>query len=137
MAVKGAGRRVEVGEDDRVELERIVRAPGSEVRMVVRAQIVLCAGEGLTGQQIAERVGCSLPTVVNWRGRYGHDEIAGLGDAPRSGAVDVWRELRARLIAKACTRPQPTARGARRERWTYSELRVAVKWTYQGKLLEA
>jgi hypothetical protein len=26
------------------------------------------------------------------------------------------------LIAKACTRPKPTAEGARRERWTYEEL---------------
>ena len=30
------------------------------------------------------------------------------------------------MIAKACTRPEPTAEGARRERWTYEELGEAV-----------
>jgi DDE superfamily endonuclease len=35
-------------------------------------------------------------------------------------------ETRALLIAKACTRPTPTAEGARRERWTYEELGAEV-----------
>ncbi|MGZ8650208.1 MAG: helix-turn-helix domain-containing protein, partial [Solirubrobacteraceae bacterium] len=41
--------------------------------MVERARIVLCASEGLRGEEIAERVGCSMPTVVKWRGRYARD----------------------------------------------------------------
>jgi transposase len=127
MAVKGAGRRVEVGDEDRAELERIVRASSSEVRMVERARIVLCASEGMTGEQIAEQVGCSLPTVVKWRGRYASDGIEGLRDAPRSGApLTYGPQTRALLIAKACTRPQSTAGGARRERWTYRELGAEV-----------
>ena len=48
---------IEVPEERRVELERIVRAASSEVRMVERAQIVLAAAEG-PGAEIAE-VGCS------------------------------------------------------------------------------
>src|SRR6516162_9555688 len=86
MAVKSAGRRVEVSVEDRRELERMVRASSSEVRMVERARIVLCAAEGKTGREIAGEVGCSLPTVVKWRGRYASDGIEGLRDAPRSGA---------------------------------------------------
>ena len=58
MAVKGVGKRIEISDEDRVELERIVRASSSEVRMVERARIVLAAGEGLSTAQIAERVGC-------------------------------------------------------------------------------
>jgi transposase len=127
MAVKGAGRRVELGGEDRAELERIVRAASSEVRMVERARIVLCAAEGLTGEEIAARVGCSLPTVVKWRGRYASRGIEGLRDAPRPGApLTHGPETRALLIAKACTRPEPTAEGARRERWTYEQLGAAV-----------
>ena len=45
MAVKGAGR-VEVSDEDRRELERIVGAASSEVRMVERARIVLAAARG-------------------------------------------------------------------------------------------
>ena len=52
--------------------------------MVERARIVLCASEGMKGVEIVERVGCSMPTVVKWRGRYARDGIKGLRDAPRS-----------------------------------------------------
>jgi transposase len=127
MAVKGVGRRVPLGREDRAELERIVRAASSEVRMVERARIVLCAGEGLTGEEIAARVGCSLATVVKWRGRYASRGIEGLRDAPRPGApLTHGPQTRALLIAKACTRPEATAEGARRERWTYEQLGQAV-----------
>ncbi|MEO8714476.1 MAG: IS630 family transposase [Acetobacteraceae bacterium] len=127
MAVKGAGRRVEVSDLDRLELERIVRASSSEVRMVERARIVLAASEGLTTEQIAERVGCAERTVKKWRPRYARDGIAGLRDAPRSGApLTHGPETKALLIAKACTRPEATAEGARRERWTYQQLGETV-----------
>ena len=123
----GVIKQVEVSGEDRLELERIVRAVSSEVRMVERARIVLAAAEGLKGVEIAERVGCSEPTVVKWRGRYAERGIEGLKDAPRSGApLTHGPETRALLIAKACTRPEPTAEGARRERWTYEELGAEV-----------
>jgi transposase len=123
----GVIKRIEVSVEDRAELERIVRAVSSEVRMVERARIVLAAAEGVKGVEIAERVGCSEPTVVKWRGRYAEKGMDGLRDAPRSGApLTHGPETRALLIAKACTRPEPTAEGARRERWTYEELGAEV-----------
>jgi transposase len=93
------------------------------VRLVERARIVLAAAEGLKGLEVADRVGCSEPTVVKWRGRYARDGLDGLRDAPRSGPPLTHGPVtRALLIAKACTGPKPTAEGARRERWTYEEL---------------
>jgi transposase len=127
MAVAGVGKRLGVSDEDRVELERIVRAASSEVRMVERARIVLAASEGLTTTQIAARVGCAERTVKKWRPRYARDGIEGLRDAPRPGApLTHGPETRALLIAKACTRPPATAEGARRERWTYEQLGEAV-----------
>ena len=82
----GVIKLIEVSVEDRLELERIVRAVSSEVRMVERARIVLAAVEGVRGVEICERVGCSEPTVVKWRGRYAERGIEGLRDAPRSGA---------------------------------------------------
>ena len=82
----GVIKQIEVSAEDRVELERIVRAVSSEVRLVERARIVLAAAEGLKGKEIAARVGCCEPTVVKWRGRYAEHGIDGLRDAPRSGA---------------------------------------------------
>jgi transposase len=72
-------------------------------------------------------VGCSLPTVVKWRGRYAAQGLDGLGDAARSGRpLTHGPDARALLIAKACTRPPDTESGQRRERWTYEQLGEAV-----------
>ncbi|MGI8903153.1 MAG: IS630 family transposase [Solirubrobacteraceae bacterium] len=123
----GVIKRIEVSAEDRVELERIVAASSSEVRLVERARIVLAAAEGLKGVEIAGRVGCSEPTVVKWRGRYARDGLVGLRDAPRSGPPLTHGPVtRALLIAKACTRPTDTPEGARRERWTFEELGAEV-----------
>ncbi len=120
-------RRIELSDGEREVLEAIVRASSSEVRMVERAQIVLAAGEGVKGTEIAGRVGCSEPTVVKWRSRYARDGIAGLRDAPRPGPpLTYGPQVRALLIAKACTRPPATEEGARQERWTYEQLGAAV-----------
>jgi transposase len=50
-----------------------------------RARIVLLAADGVSNTEIAERVGVSRPTVIDWRARYERIGIAGLEDAPRSG----------------------------------------------------
>ena len=95
--------------------------------MVERAQIVLEAGEGRSAAEIGRLLGCSTNTAQKWRARYEQDGIAGLGDLPRSGKPLIHsQEVRARLIAKACTRPPETLEGAQQERWTYEQLGAAV-----------
>ena len=122
-----AAKRVEIGVEDRAALEAIVAAGTSQARMVQRARIVLCAGEGRSAAQIGRRVGCSANTAQKWRGRFERQGLDGLADLPRPGKPLVYdHAVRARLIAKACTRPGPSAQGARRERWTYEELAAEV-----------
>jgi transposase len=53
--------------------------------LVRRARIVLLAGEGIANSRIAQEVGVSIPTVLQWRDRYQKAGLAGLGDAPRPG----------------------------------------------------
>ena len=50
-----------------------------------RARIVLLAADRPTGAQIAERAGCTEPTVIKWRSRYTEVGLAGLEDTPRPG----------------------------------------------------
>ena len=120
-------KRIAVSAEDRAELERIVRARRCERRTLERAQIVLLAGEGMSAARIAERVGCSEKLVARWRSRYERDGLAGLLDLPRAGRpLTHGPEMRALLIAKACTRPPQTESGQRRERWTYEELGAEV-----------
>jgi transposase len=71
---------------DAEALRRRVRSKSSPAKVVERARIVLLAAEGLPAETIAERVGCSRPTVVQWRQRYGQGGLEALADAPRSGA---------------------------------------------------
>jgi len=53
-----------VPDADRAKLERRARSKGTPARVVERARIVLLAADGLTGAQIAERAGCTEPTVI-------------------------------------------------------------------------
>ena len=121
-------KSIEIGAEDRAELERIVRSTTAEVRMVERAQIVLACRRGPARRRRSG--GCWGARRTRRRSgaaRYEQDGIAGLGDLPRSGKPLVFSQAdRARLIAKACTRPPETPEGAQQERWTYEQLGAAV-----------
>lgn len=120
-------KRVEISSEDRSELERRARSRAGEQRMVERARIVLLAGEGRPASEIAERLGCAERTVKTWRARYEHEGLDGLRDRPKPGRpITHGPQVRARLIALACTRPPDTEQGVRRERWRYGELAEAV-----------
>jgi transposase len=105
-------RTVVIPEADRGELRRRARSKGAPARVVERARIVLLAGEGVPGKQIAARVGCAEPTVVTWRGRYAESGLAGLADLPRPGSPSPLPEaLRDRVLELTLTEP-PTQFGA-------------------------
>jgi transposase len=75
-----------------------------------RARIVLLAAEGLTGPQIAERVGCTEPTVIKWRRQYAEAGLAGLQDSPRPGGPKtVLTERAIAEILSATVTPPPGA----------------------------
>jgi transposase len=103
-------RVLTVPEADRVKLERRVRDRGVQARVAERARIVLLAADGLTGPQIAQRVGCTEPTVIKWRRQYAEDGLAGLEDAPRPGGPKtVLTEEAIGEILSATVTPPPGA----------------------------
>lgn len=73
-----------------------------------RARIVLLAAEGLGNRSIAQRVGASPTTVIEWRSRYGERGLAGLEDRERSGRP---RELDHRRIVAETLKPPPKKLG--------------------------
>ncbi len=120
-------KRIEIAAEDRPVLEKWANARVAERRLVDRAQIVLAAAEGRPASEIAERVGCGTETAKRWRARYERDGLDGLRDSRKSGRPPTHgADVRARLIALACTRPPDTAEGLRRERWRYEELAEQV-----------
>jgi transposase len=105
-------RTVEIPDKDRRELQRRARSKGAPAREVERARIVLLAGGGVPGKQIAATVGCAEPTVVTWRRRYAERGLPGLEDHPRPGTPSPLPEaLRDRVLELTLTSP-PTAFGA-------------------------
>jgi len=126
-AMAAHAKRIEILVEDRAVLERWAGARATQRRLVDRARIVLMAGEGRPASEIARRVGCSLPTVKTWRARYECERLDGLRDLCKSGRpLTHGQDVRARLIALACTRPPETVEGVRRERWTHRELAAQV-----------
>src|SRR5918912_4383697 len=86
---------VVLSEQERLELERLVRAHTTGQQVVRRARIVLAAGDGLNNLQIAGALGLDDETPGHWRRRWLQfrdvpvEELsvaARLADAPRSGA---------------------------------------------------
>ena len=114
---------VALTQEDRAELERIVRASTSPVRAVRRAQVVLLAAEGLTNQEIAERLGMGINGVARWRRRYVEQGLeASLQDRPGRGRrPSIPEERVAEVLAKTTTE---TPRG--RTHWSRTSMAAAA-----------
>src|SRR5271157_4270740 len=68
------------------ELRRLVRAPKTPQKLVLRARIVLAATAGESNNAIASELGVSRPTVILWRERMAEHGLEGiLSDATRPG----------------------------------------------------
>ena len=121
-----------VSDADRAELERRARPKGAPARVVERARIVLLAADGLTGAQIAERAGCTEPTVVKWRRQYAESGLAGLEDAPRPGGPRrvLTDEVVCEILAATVTPPPEPLRAAGVRRWSSRRL---ADWLGQAR----
>lgn len=54
----------------RTTIERWIRAKSTPPRTALRGRIVLMLGEGLSGREVARRLGIARHTVDLWRKRY-------------------------------------------------------------------
>src|SRR5579875_330677 len=76
---------IKLSDEERHTLERWVRSPSQEHRLVQRARIVLLADQGLSNQAIAQQIGIHEVQVCKWRRRFAAQRLDGLADQPRSG----------------------------------------------------
>ncbi len=85
---------------------------------------MLCAGEGLANRAIAERLRCSVPTVLLWRRRFAQSGVAGLEqDAPRPGRPPI----RDRRQTARVTTAAPGARAGSALPWSRSRPSVGAR----------
>src|SRR5580704_3325537 len=78
--------KIDLSQEEFEKLQLIGRRPKSAQGMALRANIVLSCAQGKTNQAVAQGLGVSMNTVGKWRRRFAAERMAGLVDAPRSGA---------------------------------------------------
>ena len=94
-------------EEERDELQAVVRSRLTSVRLALRAQIVLLASEGRQNKDIAAQLDIGRAQVSRWRQRYLESGLAGIErDLPR-GAPPVKVDV-ARLV-ELTTQSKPEA----------------------------
>jgi len=121
---------VVLSEQERAELERLVRAFSTGQQLALRARIVLAAGDGLNNLQIARELGVDDETPGHWRGRWLEfrdvplEEVSvakRLADAPKCGAPPKFTpEQVCQIIALACEQPSKSDRPI--SQWRQREL---------------
>jgi len=99
-----------VNEEARRTLEAWVNARTSPQRIVLRARIVLMAGQGVATRRIARAVGTSRPTVLLWRNRFSAGGLnALLQDAPGRGRPPSISPAKVKRILAATVNSSPRA----------------------------
>jgi transposase len=106
--------KVRLQPEERAVLGARVRAATTEQRHVMRARIVLLAGEGRSTRSIAREVGTMPRTVSTWRGRFARERLAGLEDRRRPGPKPKYSPATGQRILAVVNRPPP----AGYVRWT-------------------
>jgi transposase len=107
-------RRITVNPAERAELERLQRTPSTPAGLSRRARAVLLMAQGVSGVEIAERIGYTVVQVSRIRRRYADGGVAGLADRPKSGRPPtVSARKRAQIVALTL---RPPGRGV--THWT-------------------
>src|SRR6201987_2866487 len=102
-----ARQRIELQPDEAGELRRRLRAGTVSVRDRRRSEIILLRAEGLTQQQIAERMGISRLQVNRWVGRFAANRLAGFRRSPGRGGQPWLAEGAAQQVLERAVTPPP------------------------------
>ena len=85
---------------DRAALERLQRAPSTPAGVSRRARAILLMSQGLSGVEIADRIGYTVVQISRIRRRYAEGGVAGLHDRPKSGRPPtITARKRAQIVA--------------------------------------
>ncbi len=116
---------VPVTDRERQQLESLERQATCPQQLVLRARIILLAGQGIGVRPTADQLGISRSTVQGWRRRWLENPDARvaerLSDAPRSGTPATFStEQICTIIALACEAPNDSGRAI--THWTQWEI---------------
>jgi len=126
---------VALSDEERTQLEQLLRGGKVATRKATRARILLKAADGWPDQRIAEALSIGRATVERTRQRFVEENLAALDERPRPGnKPKLDSRAEARLIAEACS-----AAPEGRERWTLQlladrvvQLKLADSYSYEA-----
>jgi transposase len=72
--------------DERAELERLVRRVRTNRHLALRAKLILASADGASDIEVAKKHRVNPKTVATWRKRFAERGLEGLYDEPRPGA---------------------------------------------------
>jgi len=90
-------------------LKQLVQSGQTPQKIVLRARIVLLAGQGVPNNAVSQQVGTSRPTVLLRRGRFEQFGVAGLmRDGKRPGRKRALSAEKVKAVVEATLRTTPT-----------------------------
>ena len=111
-------RIVELADEERAELEALLRSPKAASGLVRRARAVLLMADGESGAEVARLTGYTPVQISRIRRRFVEQRIAGLATKPRSGRPKIYDvEKTAEIVALTL---QPPGEGL--THWSTREL---------------
>lgn len=107
---------LQLSEEERKELEALVRRHNTPQQLAKRGRMILGAAEGKRNAEIAREQGVCVDTVRSWRGRWISLQTVPLTelsiserleDVPRPGKPSqITAEQRCQIVALACEQPR-------------------------------
>lgn len=93
--------------EDKTGLEKIIRSGKTQQRVALRAKIILGAASGQSNNALAQALGVSRPTVIDWRKRFAEGGVKALyRDRPRGRSFKpLARTKESEVITKTQTPP--------------------------------
>jgi hypothetical protein len=96
--------RIDLNEQEREELERLVRSQVALHRAVVRARTILLLAQGMPVSAVAREVGCGRRIVRKWGVRFRKKRFAGLEDLDGRGRRPRFSPRSSGTSREACVR---------------------------------
>lgn len=99
-----------VTDQERAELRRLARHPGTRQALAMRCKVILLDERGLTYAAIGDKLDLREQTVLKWRRRFLTHRLAGLKDSPRPGRKRTITEAQvAEVVRKTLEEKPPDA----------------------------
>ncbi|MDO4977004.1 MAG: helix-turn-helix domain-containing protein [Eubacteriales bacterium] len=123
---------IELSTTDREYLELQTRARTIQAQTVSRARIILLKSEGISIEEIADKVGMNRKSVMLCLKKFKEGGVENaLFDAPGRGRnAEITDEEKAWIINLACQRPVDLGYAA--ETWTYAKLTAHINKTAEA-----